>query len=57
MGRSVEVGVRVGVEVGVRVEVGLGVGVKHGKWRQREKLLHKDTKAGRNTAEPRKRKG
>lgn len=21
------------------------VGVKHGKWRQREKLLHKDTKA------------
>lgn len=33
------------------------MGVKHGKWRQREKLLHKDTKAGRNTAELQKREG
>lgn len=33
------------------------MGVKHGKWWQREKLWHKDTKGGRNTAELQKREG
>lgn len=41
-----------GVEVGVVL-----MGVKHGKWRQTEKLLHKDTKAGRNTAALQNREG
>lgn len=41
----------------VEVVVVLLMGVKHGKWRQREKLWHKDTKGGRNTAELQKREG
>lgn len=52
MGRSVEVGVGVGFAPGSG-----GEGVKHGKWRQREKLLHKDTKAVRNAEELQKREG
>lgn len=42
----------------VEVVVVVMMGVKHGKWEaEREKLLHKDTKAGRNTAELQKREG
>lgn len=41
----------------VEVVVVVVMGVKHGKWRQRGKLLHKDTKAGRNIAELQKREG